>query len=265
MDCPPSPSSVDFLDDLASRYTAADVTRLWLDVPHDAPHRTLGSTLLTWAINNNLIEFPEEQLLGNVQTILGITGSDPWSWVLAELNTPLNSIHILNAANDVMEFPASPRTLSELVTLFQPLDLEHTAASITARLRIPRPSLLPRHVQVPTDASLDILQHIRIANAGTVRGPMPGGAPLCTVAETQLCGHRLVFEWPRTPNLHRAPLAFTVDNIINTLSNIDLLEVYLVAPGMAIDSDDDITRLVVNLEISVHLGQAWHRLAGARP
>ncbi|KAK0518762.1 hypothetical protein OC834_007614 [Tilletia horrida] len=221
MDCPPSPSSVDFLDDLASRYTAADVTRLWLDVPHDAPHRTLGSTLLTWAINNNLIEFPEEQLLGNVQTILGITGSDPWSWVLAELNTPLNSIHILNAANDVMEFPASPRTLSEL--------------------------------------------HIRIANAGTVRGPMPGGAPLCTVAETQLCGHRLVFEWPRTPNLHRAPLAFTVDNIINTLSNIDLLEVYLVAPGMAIDSDDDITRLVVNLEISVHLGQAWHRLAGARP
>ncbi|KAL9936104.1 hypothetical protein V8E36_004946 [Tilletia maclaganii] len=237
------------------------VLSLWHHVPELAHHFTLGTALINYALDRDLIEFPDASMLANVPSMLDAsTMPDPWHWVLSELSHRDNIINILNADLDPIHFSYLPITIEDLHCFLRHIDAPHTIHTINVHLHQPPFNLVPAH----TDAVHDtLLQHLRITDGGIVLGPVPGGASLCITTETQLIGHRIVFEWPRDCSYPRDN--FSVHLIHNTLDAIDDLFVYLISPGMAVSSSSDVTRLIVNIDISVHIAQAHPRLTGARP
>ncbi|KAE8219563.1 hypothetical protein CF326_g8933 [Tilletia indica] len=259
-----STSEASFDDDVAIIYQPDDVLRMWHHVSGSSRDRVLGSTLINYALSSGAIHLPSTDIRAHVPTLLGDPALEPWDWTLAELNNVHNPTYILNAFHNPVSFTYRPTNLITLRRLLRPVATQHSVSTITVHLHSPQPSLLPSSSPPPEPAT-NLLQHLRIVNAGTVHGPVPGGAPLCTASETQLLGHRLFFEWPRTPINARSRDAFSPDNVADTLDTIDDLFIYLIAPGITLDSSFDLTRLIVHLEISVHLDQAYHRLAGAHP
>ncbi|KAE8216927.1 hypothetical protein CF326_g9642 [Tilletia indica] len=260
----PSPADADFDDDVTIIYQPDDVLRMWHHVSSSSRDRVLGSTLINYALSSGRIHLPSTEIRAHVPTLLGDPDLDPWEWTLAELNNEDNPTYILNAFHNPVSLTYQPTNLITLRRLLRPVATQYSVSTITVHLHTPQPSLLPASSPAP-EAAANLLQHLRIINAGTVHGPVPGGAPLCTASETQLLGHRLFFEWPRTPVNGRSRDAFSPDHVADTLDTIDDLFIYLIAPGITLDSSFDLTRLIVHLEISVHLDQAYHRLAGARP
>ncbi|KAL9937601.1 hypothetical protein V8E36_003146 [Tilletia maclaganii] len=247
-----STSPLDYLDDIIVSYRDADVERLWNLVPDNTLYHALGAALVSFALKHQLIDYPEAWMLGDVNKILNSPSCDPWTWTLQELNRTGNAIRPLNSMHDPLHFQGPTFTRANINHRHCITVPSRTVTSITARLQEPHRSLLPKSV---TDDKLehDLLQHVKIFNAGTILGPVPGGAPLCCAVETQIIGHRLIFEWPRDEEYSLPRDAFSASNINDTLFNMPDLCVYLMAPGMALDADNDVVRIVVILDISSRL------------
>ncbi|KAE8236837.1 hypothetical protein A4X13_0g9009 [Tilletia indica] len=189
----PSPADADFDDDVAIIYQPDDVLRLWHHVSSSSRDPVLGSTLINYALSSVRIHLPSTDIRVHVPTLLGDPALDPWEWTLAELNSEGNPTYILNAFHNPVSFTYRPTNLITLRRLLRPVATQHSVSTITVHFHSPQPSLLPSSSPPPEPAT-NLLQHLRIVNAGTVHGPVPGGAPLCTASETQLLGHRLFLE-----------------------------------------------------------------------
>ncbi|KAE8261152.1 hypothetical protein A4X09_0g7707 [Tilletia walkeri] len=260
---PPHYDSIPYLDDVVLVYRLDDIQRLWHLVRGSTPRRALGSTLVSYALSFG-VDLPDPSMLGSVPAILGHPDCDPWAWTLAQLGVPDNDVQILNSLHHTVFLCRLPSNRLDVRRFLRPSGLSHSICTITVHLAQPHRNLLPTSsTSLPTLS--DILQYVRITAPGTVLGPVPGGAPLCTVAETQLIGHRLVFEWTRSADDPAIIAACSVDTVEDALNSLSDLFIYLIAPGMALDSADDVTRVIVHLDTSVHLSQSYHRLVGARP
>ncbi|CAD6884695.1 unnamed protein product [Tilletia controversa] len=259
-----SPSSIAASDrDIVPVYTNGDIVRMWHSVAGTTRNRDLGSALINYAINGNLISFPPADMLTNVSTILN-SPCDPWAWTLSAINDGSNSVLSLNAFHNPVPMPYLPRSILDVRRFLRPVDVENTITTITTRLPSTPRSLLP--VSSPA-ASLTAhsLQHLHITAAGLVQGPVIGGAALCTDTETQIIGHRLIFDSSRSaPSMQLGP-NLSLNDVVHGLDLLDDLIIFLLAPGMAMDSDDTSARIILPLDISVHISQAYDRLAGARP
>ncbi|KAL9940217.1 hypothetical protein V8E36_000922 [Tilletia maclaganii] len=216
----------------------------------------MASLLIRYAHQHGSLLAPDPGLCAEVTTILRTTDPDPWSWVLSQIADPCNAVRVLNIYNDQLSSGQFPRSFNELLGLFSPSLSRFTVSTIAIQLHHPTFSFAAAASTPMEDVSARLV-YARIHAPGVVLGPLPGCAPLCTTTETQLIGHRL-------PGLLRLPrTAFSLASIESTLSSLEDLFICMVAPGMAFDTVDDIALIIVHLDTSVHISQAWHRLAGA--